>query len=128
MKLWLRGFEIFQSLDGLDVGRTHAPQIWNRGRGYSWEDHDNIPDFCGLGGGGIDPTIVIGGRQNPFPPMPGLEPVSTWLLKLMRAMQFSKLVPTIGVVTNIDEAFRSLAGGIAEIEDAFITPVNKVPF
>ena len=42
---------------------------------------------------------------------------------------FLKLVPTIGVVTNIDEEHLDhWHGGIAEIEEAFIDFVNKVPF
>ncbi len=83
-----------------------------------------------LGAGGIDPTVVIGGRLNSL----GGSNAKLGQGEFMVAEadesdgSFLKLSPTIAVVTTIDEEHLDYYKDIAEIKDAFLTFINKVPF
>jgi UDP-N-acetylmuramate--alanine ligase len=82
-----------------------------------------------LSQGGIDPTIVIGGKlgaigsnaklgKGPFLVAEADESDGSFLL----------LSPTIGVITNVDREHLDHYHNLAEIMDAFATFGNKVPF
>ncbi len=83
-----------------------------------------------LSQGGIDPTIVIGGKlgtigsnaklgKGPYLVAEADESDGSFLL----------LSPTLAVITNIDrEHLDHYKGGLPEIQDAFVEFANKVPF
>ena len=83
-----------------------------------------------LAEGGIDPTIVIGGKLKSISSNARLGDGEYLVAEADESDgSFLKLMPTIGVVTNIDEEHLDhWHGGIDEIEEAFINFVNKVPF
>jgi len=83
-----------------------------------------------LGGGGFDPTVVVGGRLRAIGTSARL---GTGQFLVAEADEsdgsFLRLSPAIAVVTNIDrEHLDHWTGGLPEIEDAFVTFINKVPF
>jgi len=83
-----------------------------------------------LAEGGLAPTVVVGGRlraigSNAF--------LGTGQFLVAEADEsdgsFLKLNPSIAVITNIDrEHLDHWKGGLAEIEDAFVSFANKIPF
>ncbi len=83
-----------------------------------------------LGAGGIDPTVVIGGRLNSLGGSNAKLGQGEFLVAEADESDgsFLKLSPTIAVVTTIDEEHLDYYKDIAEIKDAFLTFINKVPF
>jgi UDP-N-acetylmuramate--alanine ligase len=83
-----------------------------------------------LGEGGIDPTVVIGGRLKSISSNARLGEGEYLVAEADESDgSFLKLMPTIAVVTNIDpEHLDHWSGGLPEIVDAFVDFVNKVPF
>ena len=79
--------------------------------------------------GGIDPTIVIGGKLNTIGSNAKL---GQGMFLVAEADEsdgsFMKLSPTIAVVTNIDADHLDFYSGIEEIKDIFVDFINKVPF
>ncbi len=82
-----------------------------------------------LGQGGIDPTIVIGGKlgtigsnaklgKGPFLVAEADESDGSFLL----------LNPTLAVITNIDREHLDHYKDLDEIQEAFVTFANKIPF
>ncbi len=82
-----------------------------------------------LSQGGIDPTIVIGGKlgtigsnaklgKGPFLVAEADESDGSFLM----------LTPTLAVITNIDREHLDHYKDLDEIQDAFVTFANKVPF
>jgi UDP-N-acetylmuramate--alanine ligase len=82
-----------------------------------------------LSQGGIDPTIVIGGKlgtigsnaklgKGPFLVAEADESDGSFLL----------LNPTLAVITNIDREHLDHYKDLEEIQDAFVTFANKIPF
>jgi len=82
-----------------------------------------------LAHGGLDPTMVIGGRLNTIG---GNAKLGTGEYLVAEADEsdgsFLKLSPTLAVVTNIDREHLDHYPGLAEIQAAFAQFVNKVPF
>ena len=79
--------------------------------------------------GGMDPTVVIGGRLNAFGSNAKLGKGDFIVAESDESDgSFLKFNPTIAVVTNIDREHLDHYAGIEEIKDAFATFVNKVPF
>lgn len=80
--------------------------------------------------GGIDPTIVIGGRLKSIRSNARLGEGEYLVAEADESDgSFLRLVPTIAVVTNIDaEHLDHWQGGLPQIVDAFVDFVNKVPF
>ena len=82
-----------------------------------------------LGGGGLDPTVVIGGRL-------ALQRSGAKLgngeLMVAEADEsdgsFLKMKPTIAVVTNIDREHLDHYADLAAIQDAFVQFLSRVPF
>jgi UDP-N-acetylmuramate--alanine ligase len=79
--------------------------------------------------GGLDPTVVIGGRLNAFGSNAKLGKGDFIVAESDESDgSFLKLNPTIAVVTNIDREHLDHYSGLDEIKEAFATFVNKVPF
>jgi len=83
-----------------------------------------------LAKGGIDPTVVIGGRLNSLGAGAKLGQGEFLVAEADESDgSFLKLSPTIAVVTNIDaEHLDHYTGGIDEIKEAFLVFINKIPF
>lgn len=83
-----------------------------------------------LSEGGIDPTIVVGGRVKSLSSNARLGAGEYLVAEADESDgSFLKLIPTIAVVTNIDEEHLDhWSGGLEQIVDAFVDFVNKVPF
>jgi len=83
-----------------------------------------------LAGGGIDPTVVIGGRLDSLSSGAKLGQGEFMVAEADESDgSFLKLSPTIAVVTNIDEEHLDYyTGGIQQIKGAFLSFINKIPF
>ncbi len=82
-----------------------------------------------LGHGGIDPTIVIGGRLNSIGSNARLGQSDFLVAEADESDgSFLKLSPTIAVVTNIDAEHLDFYGSLQKIKKTFLEFVNKVPF
>jgi UDP-N-acetylmuramate--alanine ligase len=79
--------------------------------------------------GGLDPTVVVGGRLNVLGSGARLGRGEFLVAEADESdRSFLKLTPTIAVVTNIDREHLDTYRGLADIQDAFVGFVNKVPF
>lgn len=80
--------------------------------------------------GGLDPTVVVGGRVRAFGSHVILGSGKFMVAEADESDgSFLNLVPTISVVTNIDvEHLDYYAGGLEEIKNSFVKFANKVPF
>jgi UDP-N-acetylmuramate--alanine ligase len=82
-----------------------------------------------LAAGGIDPTVVIGGKLNSLGSNAKLGQGEFLVAEADESDgSFLKLSPTIGVVTTIDEEHLDYYKDIHEIKSAFLAFINKVPF
>lgn len=83
-----------------------------------------------LSHGGIDPTIVIGGKLNTIGTNAQLGQGKFLVAEADESDgSFLKLSPTIAVVTNIDaDHLDFYTGGIEQIKDTFVDFINKIPF
>ena len=82
-----------------------------------------------LGHGGIDPTIVIGGRLDSIGSNAKLGQGKFLVAEADESDgSFLKLSPTIAVVTNIDADHLDFYSGIGQIRDTFVEFINKIPF
>jgi UDP-N-acetylmuramate--alanine ligase len=82
-----------------------------------------------LAAGGIDPTVVIGGKLNSLGTNAKLGQGEFLVAEADESDgSFLKLSPTIAVVTNIDEEHLDYYRDIGEIKEAFLAFINKVPF
>jgi len=79
--------------------------------------------------GGIDPTVVIGGRLNTTNTNASLGSGEFLVAEADESDgSFLKLSPTIAVVTNIDREHLDHYRSIREIKKTFLEFINKVPF
>ncbi|MEN6622441.1 MAG: UDP-N-acetylmuramate--L-alanine ligase [Smithella sp.] len=79
--------------------------------------------------GGLDPTMVIGGRLASIGSNARLGDGEIIVAEADESDgSFLKLSPTIAVITNIDREHLDYYPGIAEIKDAFLKFANIVPF
>jgi UDP-N-acetylmuramate--alanine ligase len=82
-----------------------------------------------LAAGGIDPTVVIGGKLNSIGTNAKLGQGEFLVAEADESDgSFLKLSPTIAVVTNIDAEHLDFYKDIDEIKAAFLAFINKVPF
>jgi UDP-N-acetylmuramate--alanine ligase len=82
-----------------------------------------------LAAGGIDPTVVIGGKLNSLGSNAKLGQGEFLVAEADESDgSFLKLSPTIAVVTNIDEEHLDYYKDIDEIKESFLAFINKVPF
>jgi len=82
-----------------------------------------------LAHGGIDPTVVIGGRLDSLGSNAKLGQGDFLVAEADESDgSFMKLSPTIAVVTNIDADHLDYYSGLDEIRSTFVEFINKVPF
>jgi UDP-N-acetylmuramate--alanine ligase len=82
-----------------------------------------------LAAGGLDPTVVIGGRLNSIGSNAKLGQGEFLVAEADESDgSFVKLMPTIAVVTNIDPEHLDHYSGIDEIREAFLNFINQIPF
>ncbi len=82
-----------------------------------------------LAAGGLDPTVVIGGRLNSIGSNARLGQGEFLVAEADESDgSFLKLMPTIAVVTNIDPEHLDFYKGIEEIKESFFCFLEKIPF
>jgi UDP-N-acetylmuramate--alanine ligase len=82
-----------------------------------------------MAAGGLDPTVVIGGRLNSIGSNARLGQGEFLVAEADESDgSFLKLMPTIAVVTNIDPEHLDYYKGIEEIKEAFLNFLNQIPF
>jgi len=78
---------------------------------------------------GFDPTVVVGGIIKGLGTNAKLGKGKYLIAEADESdKSFLKLLPTIGVITNIDEDHLDIYSDIDEIKSAFIDFANKIPF
>src|SRR5271170_5035552 len=82
-----------------------------------------------LAAGGLDPTVVVGGRVDALGSNARLGK-SQYLVAEAdeRDRSFLKLAPILAVVTNLDREHMDCYRDMADVEDAFVEFMDKVPF
>jgi UDP-N-acetylmuramate--alanine ligase len=79
--------------------------------------------------GGLDPTVVVGGRLQHLGSGARLGKGEFLVAEADESdRSFLKLTPTIAVVTNIDREHLDTYRDLADVQEAFLGFVNKVPF
>jgi len=79
--------------------------------------------------GGLDPTVVIGGRLGVLGSGARLGRGDFMVVEADESdRSFLKLSPTLAVVTNIDREHLDTYRDLSDIQEAFLGFVNKVPF
>ena len=79
--------------------------------------------------GGLDPTVVIGGKLDSLGSNARLGQGEFIVAEADESDgSFLKLTPTIGVVTNIDAEHLDFYGDLEKIKEVFLDFINKVPF
>jgi UDP-N-acetylmuramate--alanine ligase len=79
--------------------------------------------------GGLDPTVVIGGRIGKLGSGAKLGKGEMMVAEADESDgSFLKMKPTIAVVTNIDREHLDHYSDLAEIQDAFVAFLSRVPF
>lgn len=82
-----------------------------------------------LGAGGLDPTVVIGGRFGAYKSGAKLGRGEVMVAEADESDgSFLKMKPTIAVVTNIDREHLDHYADLLEIQDAFARFLSRVPF
>ena len=82
-----------------------------------------------LSNGGLDPTVIIGGRLKEIGSNAKLGLGEFFVAEADESDgSFLKLSPTIAVVTNIDREHMEFFGVMARLKEAFLEFINKVPF
>jgi UDP-N-acetylmuramate--alanine ligase len=79
--------------------------------------------------GGLDPTVVVGGRLGVLGSGARLGKGEFLVAEADESdRSFLKLSPTVAVVTNIDREHLDTYRDLADLQEAFLGFVNKVPF
>ncbi len=79
--------------------------------------------------GGLDPTVVIGGKLDSLGTNARLGQGEYIVAEADESDgSFLRLSPTIGVVTNINAEHLDFYGNLAKIKEVFLNFINKVPF
>jgi UDP-N-acetylmuramate--alanine ligase len=82
-----------------------------------------------LARGGLDPTVVVGGRLGVLGSGARLGKGEFLVAEADESdRSFLKLTPTVAVVTNIDREHLDTYRDLADVQEAFLGFVNKVPF
>ena len=82
-----------------------------------------------LHAGGLDPTVVIGGKLNALGSNARLGSSDILVAEADESDgSFLMLTPTVAVVTNIDDEHMDHYGSMARLQDAFAGFANRVPF
>src|SRR5437016_497106 len=82
-----------------------------------------------LAGGGLDPTVVVGGRVDAMGSNARLGKSQYLVAEADESdRSFLKLSPILAVVTNIDREHMDCYRDMADVEQAFVDFVDRVPF
>ena len=82
-----------------------------------------------LAAGGLDPTIVVGGRVDALGSNAKLGKSQYMVVEADESdRSFLKLSPILAVVTNLDREHMDCYNDMADVEQAFLTFINKLPF
>jgi UDP-N-acetylmuramate--alanine ligase len=82
-----------------------------------------------LAGGGLDPTIVVGGRVDALGSNARLGNSQYLVAEADESdRSFLKLPPILAVVTNLDREHMDTYADMADVEGAFVQFMDKVPF
>lgn len=82
-----------------------------------------------LAGGGLDPTVVVGGRVGAMGSNARLGSSQYLVAEADESdRSFLKLSPILAVVTNLDREHMDTYSDVADIENAFVEFMDKVPF
>jgi UDP-N-acetylmuramate--alanine ligase len=82
-----------------------------------------------LGRGGLDPTFLVGGRLNAWGTNARLGASNYFVAEVDESDgKFVDLPPTLTVTTNIDAEHLDHYRDVRDIQDAFVTFMNRVPF
>src|SRR5579875_2919028 len=82
-----------------------------------------------LAGGGIDPTVVVGGRVDAMGSNARLGTSQYLVAEADESdRSFLKLSPILAVVTNLDREHMDTYRDMADVEDAFVEFMERVPF
>jgi UDP-N-acetylmuramate--alanine ligase len=82
-----------------------------------------------LAGGGLDPTVVVGGRVDALGSNARLGKSKYLVAEADESdRSFLKLGPILSVVTNLDREHMDTYADMADVEGAFVAFMDKVPF
>ncbi len=82
-----------------------------------------------LAGGGLDPTVVVGGRVDALGSNARLGNSQYLVVEADESdRSFLKLAPVLGVVTNLDREHMDCYRDMADIESAFLEFMDRMPF
>ncbi len=82
-----------------------------------------------LAAGGLDPTVVVGGRVNALGSNARLGNSRYLVAEADESdRSFLKLSPVLGVVTNLDREHMDCYRDMADVESAFVEFMDRVPF
>ena len=82
-----------------------------------------------LAAGGLDPTVVVGGRVDALGSNARLGKSQYLVAEADESdRSFLKLSPILAVVTNLDREHMDCYRDMGDVEDAFVEFMNKVPF
>ncbi len=82
-----------------------------------------------LAAGGLDPTVVVGGRVNALGSNAKLGTTQYLVAEADESdRSFLKLSPILAVVTNLDREHMDCYRDMADVEQAFLAFMDKVPF
>ena len=82
-----------------------------------------------LAGGGLDPTVVVGGRVDALGSNARLGTSQYLVAEADESdRSFLKLSPVLAVVTNLDREHMDCYADMTEVEDVFVDFMNKLPF
>ena len=84
---------------------------------------------CVLAAGGLDPTVVVGGRVDALGSNARLGSSQYLVAEADESdRSFLKLPPILAVVTNLDREHMDCYRDMEDVESAFLTFMDKVPF
>ena len=82
-----------------------------------------------LAGGGLDPTVVVGGRVDALGSNARLGTSQYLVVEADESdRSFLKLSPVLGVVTNLDREHMDCYRDMADVEGAFVEFMDRMPF
>src|SRR5215470_7887454 len=82
-----------------------------------------------LGAGGLDPTVVVGGRVNTLGSNARLGNSKYLVAEADESdRSFLKLSPVLGIVTNLDREHMDCYRDMEDVENAFAEFMDRVPF
>jgi UDP-N-acetylmuramate--alanine ligase len=82
-----------------------------------------------LAGGGLDPTVVVGGRVDALGSNARLGKSQYLVAEADESdRSFLKLPPVLAVVTNLDREHMESYAGMQDVENCFVEFMEKVPF